>query len=73
MRQGKTPDQAIYLYLHATGKTSFIPPLARSFARPYLTEIREILGFFASPEGSAWLRQGKNLENLFSYLVRLLE
>jgi hypothetical protein len=68
-----TPDQALYHYLEQKGQESFVPPFARGFVKGHLKELHAMLRYLGSPEGATWLREGKNLENLFNYLVDLLQ
>jgi hypothetical protein len=68
-----TPDQALYHYLEQKGQESFVPSWARKAVKEHLKEIHAMLRYLGSPEGAAWLREGKNLENLFNYLVVLLQ
>jgi len=68
-----TPDQALYHYLVQKGQESFIPSFARGFVKGHLAEIHSLLRYLGSSEGATWLREGQNLENLFNYLVELLQ
>jgi hypothetical protein len=68
--QGLTPAQALNRYLASQGKNGIVPPIARPFVQSYLKPIIEILDYFASHPD--WLT-GKNAENLFRYLIILLQ
>lgn len=71
-RQGLTPAQAMNRYLVSKSKGSLIPPIARPFAEKYLKDFRALFRYLATPDGARWLREGVNLENLFTYMNDLL-
>ena len=71
-RQGFTPAQAMSRYLQAKSQGSLIPAIARPFAEKYLKDFRAMFRYLATPDGAAWLREGVNLENLFTYMNDLL-
>lgn len=71
-RQGITPAQAMNRYLAAHNQESLVPRIARPFAEKYLKDFRAMFRYLATPDGARWLREGVNLENLFTYMNDLL-
>lgn len=69
---GLTPAQAMYKYLKVHNQESLVPRIARPFAEKYLKDFRALFRYLATPDGARWLREGVNLENLFTYMNDLL-
>jgi hypothetical protein len=71
-KQGLTPAQAMNRYLKAHNQDSLVPKFAKPFVKEYMKDIRALFYYLSSPDGARWLREGVNLENLFSYIPELL-